>query len=79
MQSLEILLPFSGYILLLIRVVMGGNFLFGRGIRHLLTQRNETISRWKERGVPPFPTFLAGVLNFLGAIFLIIGLILMSI
>ncbi len=75
MQFLEIPFPFYGYVLLLIRIVMGGNFLFGRGIRHLLTQRNETILRWKERGVPAFPTFLAGILNFLGAIFLIIGLV----
>ncbi len=55
---------------------MGCNFLIGRGYRHLFKEREETIQRWKvNRNTPPWAVILAGILNFFGAILLIIGLL----
>ena len=66
----------SSLVLLLIRLVMGFNFLIGRGYRHLFSERNETIQRWKmNRSTPAWAVILAGTLNFFGAIFLIVGLL----
>ncbi len=67
------LLPFLPFLALVLRVVIGLNFLIGRGIRHLFTERNHTVNRWKSEGIPSFAIHLAALLNFFGAISLIIG------
>ena len=70
---LEPLVTFSPYILAGLRIVFGLNFFVGRGVRHLFTARKETIKQWTERGIPAEAIYLVGVLNFIGALFLIAG------
>lgn len=67
------LLLLSPYMVLVLRVAMGLNFFIGRGYRHFFTERKETLSRWKELGIPTKATFLAAILNSFGALCLIIG------
>jgi uncharacterized membrane protein YphA (DoxX/SURF4 family) len=72
--TLELLASYEPFLLLLLRVVIGLNIFVGRGIRHILTERRQAAEKWKSRGVPPIATNAAGILNFFGALFLMVGL-----
>ncbi|HZW58588.1 MAG TPA: DoxX family protein [Nitrososphaerales archaeon] len=71
-SNLMIVLPF---LCLILRVVVGANFVFGRGYRQLIGDRDNVIAFWKAQKVPMGATVAAAFLNLVGGIFLIIGLL----
>ncbi|MDG6995105.1 MAG: DoxX family protein [Nitrososphaerota archaeon] len=69
------LLPFSGYLALLIRVWTGVNLAI-HGYPKLGKQGRQQSMGWmKSMGIPGLTAVLAGVLEFFGGLFLVVGLI----
>ena len=66
------LLPFLS---LCLRLVVGVNFVFGRGYRQLISDRKDVIAFWEAQKVPAIATVAASILNLFGGVFLIFGLL----
>jgi len=72
---LEPLLPYSGYLALLVRVWVGTNFILHANLK-LPKKGREQAGQWmKSMGLPAAAASLATVLELLGGILLIVGLI----
>jgi len=69
-----VLLPYTGYLALFLRVWVGVNFV-AHGYPKLGKGRQQTLQWTKSLGVPALATYLAIVLEFFGGISLIIGFI----
>ena len=69
-----VLLPYTGYLALFLRVWVGVNFV-AHGYPKLGKGRQQTLQWTKSLGVPALATYLALVLEFFGGISLIIGFI----
>ena len=70
----EVLLPYTGYLALFLRVWVGVNFV-AHGYPKLGKARQQTLRWTKSLGVPTFATYLAIILEFFGGLSLIIGFI----
>jgi putative oxidoreductase len=70
----EMLLPYTGYLALFLRVWVGVNFV-AHGYPKLGKARQQTLQWTKSLGVPTFATYLAIILEFFGGLSLIIGFI----
>lgn len=70
----EVLLPYTGYLALFLRVWVGVNFV-AHGYPKLGKARQQTLQWTKSLGVPTFATYLAIILEFFGGLSLIIGFI----
>ena len=70
----EMLLPYSGYLALFLRVWVGVNFV-AHGYPKLGKARQQTLQWTKSIGVPTLATYLAIILEFFGGLSLIIGFI----
>ena len=70
----EMLLPYSGYLALFLRVWVGVNFV-AHGYPKLGKARQQTLQWTKSLGVPTLATYLAIILEFFGGLSLIIGFI----
>lgn len=70
---LESLLPYTGYLALLLRVWVGANFVIHA--RPKLQSMPQTIQSMKGLGVPAGATYAATVLELAGGIALILGLL----
>src|SRR5208337_468901 len=69
-----LLLPYTGYLALFLRVWVGVNFV-AHGYPKLGKGRQQTLQWTKSLGVPTLATYLAIVLEFFGGLSLIIGFI----
>jgi putative oxidoreductase len=69
-----VLLPYTGYLALFLRVWVGVNFV-AHGYPKLGKGRQQTLQWTKSLGVPALATYLAIVLEFFGGLSLIIGFI----
>jgi putative oxidoreductase len=69
-----VLLPYTGYLALFLRVWVGVNFV-AHGYPKLGKSRQQTLKWTKSLGVPALATYLAIVLEFFGGLSLIIGFI----
>jgi putative oxidoreductase len=69
-----VLLPYSSYLALFLRVWVGVNFV-AHGYPKLGKSRQQTLQWTKSLGVPTLATYLAIVLEFFGGLSLIIGFI----
>lgn len=72
--TLEILLPYTPLLALLLRVTVGAHFM-AHGYPKFGKARQQTVQLMKSMGVPAGATYTAAVLEFVGGLFLIIGLI----
>jgi len=70
----EILLPYTAYLALLLRVWVGVNFV-AHGYPKLGKVRQQTLQWTKSLGVPAGATYAAIILEFFGGLSLIIGFI----
>jgi putative oxidoreductase len=68
------LLPYTAYLALLVRVWVGANFV-AHGYPKLGKARTQTLQWTKSLGVPTVATYLAIILEFFGGLSLIIGFI----
>ncbi len=71
---LEIFLPYTAYLALLVRVWVGANFM-AHGYPKLGKGRQQTVQFMKSMGVPAAATYAAAVLEFFGGLLLIIGFV----
>lgn len=71
---LEIFLPYTAYLALLVRVWVGANFM-AHGYPKLGKSRQQTVQFMKSMGVPAAATYAAAILEFFGGLSLIIGFI----
>ena len=69
-----ILMPYTAYLALLLRVWVGANFV-AHGYPKLGKTREQTLQWTKSLGVPVVATYLAIILEFFGGLSLIIGFI----
>jgi putative oxidoreductase len=69
-----ILMPYTVYLALLLRVWVGANFV-AHGYPKLGKTREQTLQWTKSLGVPVVATYLAIILEFFGGLSLIIGFI----
>jgi putative oxidoreductase len=72
--SVDILAPYTAYLALILRVVLGGAFIL-HGYPKLGPQKVQVRGWMKSMGMPGVLGTLAGTLEFFGGIFLIVGLI----
>ena len=70
----ELLLPYTSYLTLLLRLVIGGSLVM-HGYPKLGKGRQQTLQWTKSMGVPAAATYAAIILEFFGGISLIIGFI----
>jgi len=70
----EMLLPYTAYLALLVRIWVGANFV-AHGYPKLGKARTQTLQWTKSLGVPTVATYLAIILEFFGGLSLIIGFI----
>lgn len=70
----EMLLPYTGFLALFLRVWVGVNFV-AHGYPKLGKGRQQTLQWTKSLGVPALATYLAIILEFFGGLSLIIGFI----
>ena len=70
----QILLPYTGFLALFLRVWVGANFV-AHGYPKLGKGRQQTLQWTKSLGVPALATYLAIILEFFGGLSLIIGFI----
>ena len=70
----EMLLPYTAYLALLLRVWVGANFV-AHGYPKLGKAKAQTLQWTKSLGVPTAATYLAIILEFFGGLSLIIGFI----
>jgi putative oxidoreductase len=70
---LEILLPYTGYLALLLRVVVGATLMI-HGYPKLKSP-DQGANWMKSMGMPGSTALLAGILEFFGGLFLVVGLI----
>src|SRR5271157_5119187 len=70
----QMLLPYTGFLALFLRVWVGANFV-AHGYPKLGKSRQQTLQWTKSLGVPAVATYLAIILEFFGGLSLIIGLI----
>ena len=68
------LLPYTGFLALFLRVWVGANFV-AHGYPKLGKSRQQTLQWTKSLGVPVLATYLAIILEFFGGLSLIIGFI----
>lgn len=71
---LEPLLPYAAYLIALVRVWVGANFM-AHGYPKVGKGRQQTVQFMKSLGIPAGATYLAAILEFFGGLFLIIGFI----
>lgn len=72
---LEPLYPFTPFLALLVRVVVGIAYIL-HGYPKVTSKGRQQVAQWmKSIGIPPMAGYLAGVLEFFGGILLIIGFI----
>ncbi len=72
---LELLLPFTPYLALFLRVWVGANYML-HGYPKLSGQGRQQAAQWmKSMGLPAGSAYTAAILEFFGGLFLIIGLI----
>jgi len=71
--SLEVLLPYTSYLAVLLRVWVGANLII-HGYPKLNSMEG-TKKYAQTMGVPAFSAYLVTLIEFLGGIFLVIGLI----
>ena len=71
---LEFLLPYTAYLALLLRVVVGATYI-GHGYPKLTKSRKQTVQMMKTMGVPAGATYLATILEVFGGLALVIGLL----
>jgi len=69
-----VLLPYTGFLALFLRVWVGVNFV-AHGYPKLGKSRQQTLQWTKSLGVPVIATYLAIILEFFGGLSLIIGFI----
>ena len=69
-----ILMPYTAYLALLLRVWVGANFV-AHGYPKLGKTREQTLQWTKSLGVPVVATYLAIILEFFGGLSLIVGFI----
>ncbi len=73
--TLELLLPFTPYLALFLRVWVGANYMI-HGYPKLLGQGRQQSAQWmKSMGLPVGAASTAAILEFFGGLFLVIGLI----
>jgi putative oxidoreductase len=70
----QMLLPYTGFLALFLRVWVGVNFV-AHGYPKLGKGRQQTLQWTKSLGVPALATYLAIILEFFGGLSLIIGFI----
>jgi putative oxidoreductase len=70
---LEPLLPYVAYLALLVRVVVGGTLMLHGYPK--LKSKEQSVNWMKSIGYPGAAAVLAGLLEFFGGLFLVIGLI----
>jgi len=70
----SVLLPYTAYLALLLRVWVGANFV-SHGYPKLGKAKAQTLQWTKSLGVPTIATYLAIILEFFGGLSLIIGFI----
>ena len=70
--SFEVLLPYTAYLALLLRVWVGVNFV-AHGYPKVSKGRKQTLQWTKNLGVPAGATYAAIILEFFGGLSLIIG------
>jgi len=70
----QMLLPYTGFLVLFLRVWIGANFV-AHGYPKLGKGRQQTLQWTKSLGVPTLATYLAIILEFFGGLSLIIGFI----
>ncbi|MGA8858071.1 MAG: DoxX family protein [Candidatus Bathyarchaeia archaeon] len=70
----SVLLPYTAYLALLLRVWVGANFV-AHGYPKLGKAKAQTLQWTKSLGVPTIATYLAIILEFFGGLSLIIGFI----
>ena len=70
----QMLLPYTGFLALFLRVWVGANFV-AHGYPKLGKSRQQTLQWTKSLGVPTVATYLAIILEFFGGLSLIIGFI----
>jgi putative oxidoreductase len=70
----QMLLPYTGFLALFLRVWVGANFV-AHGYPKLGKDRQQTLQWTKSLGVPAVATYLAIILEFFGGLSLIIGFI----
>jgi len=72
---LDLLLPFTPYLALFLRVWVGANYML-HGYPKLLGQGRQRAAQWmKSMSLPAAAASTAAILEFFGGLFLIIGLI----
>ena len=71
---LEVLNPYSGLLLLILRVATGGGLAI-HGYPKAKGGRVQAGQWMKSMGIPPFTADLVTVLEFVGGIFLVVGLL----
>lgn len=71
---ISILLPYTAYLALLLRVWVGANFV-AHGYPKLGKAKAQTLQWTKSLGVPAVATYLAIILEFFGGLSLIVGFI----
>ncbi len=72
---LELLLPFTPYLALFLRVWVGANFM-AHGYSKLPSKGRQQAAQWmKSLGLPAGAAYAATILEFFGGLFLILGLI----
>jgi putative oxidoreductase len=70
----QMLLPYTGFLALFLRVWVGVNFV-AHGYPKLGKSRQQTLQWTKSLGVPTLATYLAIILEFFGGLSLVIGFI----
>jgi len=70
----QMLLPYTGFLALFLRIWVGVNFV-AHGYPKLGKSRQQTLQWTKSLGVPAVATYLAIILEFFGGLSLIIGFI----
>jgi len=73
LSSLEPLLPYVGYLALILRVWVGANFIIHA--RPKVSHLSQTAQQMKGLGVPTGATYAATSLELFGGVFLILGLL----